>query len=333
MKQRLSCNPPEIQEHHIRLPEQAVQLLNATSTHKKGITGKRVKIAVIDSGFFLHPFYTTRGYRIHHIRTTRERRPEVDDYGHGTAHLSSLFALAPKAEVLAIKCVDRDPSDALKKAISLKPHIINCAWGFDIDWPETKNKMGELPKIYKKIASLIDEAISMGITVVAAAGNGQHSFPGCLPEVISVGGVFYAPDGTFTPSDASSRYVSSFYKHRVVPDICGLAGKRPHGLLVLVPIPPKAQLAKRTSFTPTPHGHFSEAGQKITGWAIFSGTSAATSMISGAVALILQAHPELTPVKIKELLSLTARIVVDPGQSDVIERLVDVEAALAHLAL
>lgn len=287
----LPADPPFIKEHHVRLPLQLSQILKADHAHELGITGKGIRVAIIDSGFYPHPFYETRDYRINRIATRKEPEPHIDEYGHGTAQLASLVSIAPDAEVFAIKCMDRDPCYSLKKAIALGPDILICAWGFNIDQPGTK----KLPKEYVQLHRLLLGAHKKGICLVAAAGNGQFAFPGSMPEVISAGGVYYTPEGTFSQSDVSSSFTSSVFPGREVPDVCGLVGNLPYGRLLLVPVPPRARLAKRPAFsmfadhTETP----------VSGWAMLSGTSAAASMIAGAAALLLQKNPKLSPEKIK----------------------------------
>lgn len=320
----VSAEPPLIREHHVRLPDQLREILRATEAHARGINGRGVRIAVIDSGFWPHPFYLERGYRITPVPTHKEPEPLVDEYGHGTAQLASLFALAPGAEALAIKCMDRDPSDALEKALATGARVINCAWGFNIDHKGARR----LPSEFQKLHRILRRAIRAGITVVAAGGNGQQPFPGSMPEVIAAGGVYWGPDGHFEPSDVSSKFESHLFPGRQVPDLCGLVGNRPHGRLLLVPIPPRAALARRASFKASistiAAGEVSRT--RSPGWAMFSGTSAATAMVSGAIALLLQIRPELSPQRVKETLVLSSHVLPSSGC-----RVLDVQAALARL--
>ena len=279
-----SSTPPTVDEHHIRLPGQLSKILNAHPAHQRGNRGGGIRVAIIDSGFYPHPFYESLGYRISRVPTRREPAPHVDEYGHGTAQLASLLAIAPEVEVFAIKCLNRDPSYSLRKAIQLKPDILICGWGFNIDRPGTKR----LPKEFEPIRRLILNAYKKGICVVAAAGNGQFAFPGNMPEVISAGGAYYTPDGDFALSNVASKFKSSIFPGREVPDVCGLVGNLPYGRLLLVPVPPKARLAKRPAFATIAAGEAAALGDtpKRSGWAMFSGTSAAAAMVAGAAALI-----------------------------------------------
>lgn len=305
----------------MRLPEQLSHILRADGAHRRGITGRGIQVAVIDSGFWNHPFYQEQGYRITQIPTRKEPEPGVDEYGHGTAQLASLFAIAPEVEALAIKCMDRDPSYALEKAIATGARVISCAWGFNIDHKGAK----KLPTEFAKMHRILKKAIQSGVTVVAAGGNGQQPFPGSMPEVIAAGGVFYGPDGHFEPSDVSSKFTSHLFPGRAVPDVCGLVGNRPYGRLLLVPIPPRAELGRRASFSTIAAGETSRVREP--GWALFSGTSAATTMIAGAVALMLQLRPDLRPEEIKQRMVETAHVLSSSGC-----RVLDVQALLSGLA-
>ncbi len=295
-------------EHHLRVPDDLAHYLGATAAHRRGWTGEGIKIAVIDSGFWPHPFYASRNYQITRIPTVHEPEPEVDLYGHGTAQLASILSIAPNAEVIAIKCLNPDPCTALEIALHYSPHIINCAWGFDID---QDHPSGALPEEYWRLEKLIRQTSEAGITWVAAAGNGQYPFPANMPEVLSAGGAYLNPQGQFEISNLSSRFESQIYPGRTVPDLCGISGNLPHGRLLLVPVPPSSRLAKRKNWK-----------SPLRGWALFSGTSGATGMISGAVALLQQILPLASPLELKQLLIKTARLL---PHSDC--RVLDLDAA------
>ncbi|MDR3608352.1 MAG: S8 family serine peptidase [Oligoflexia bacterium] len=240
-----------------------------------------------------------RDYRLRWIGSDNDPEPTSDIYGHGTAQLACLLSIAPDVEVFAIKCTEVDPTTAIKRALELGVDIISCAWGFDIDQPTTNAKAKKLPRDFKPLHALIQQTVNTGVCVVAAAGNGQRSFPGCMPEVISAGGAYYGADRNFHPSDLSSVYESAIFPGRKIPDICGLTGNLPHGRLLLLPVPPKAQLAKRRGF------------KAAEGWALLSGTSAATAMIAGAAALVLQCKPGLPPADVRALLMQSSKHVED----------------------
>jgi subtilisin family serine protease len=291
------------------VPDELARILGADVPHSAGVTGRGVRVAVIDSGFYPHPFYLRSHYRIRWMSTENDPDPEVDRYGHGTAQLACLFSIAPEAEVFAIKCTEVDPSTGILKALEHGAEIISCAWGFDIDRPPAR----KLPRDFKGLHSLIRETVRQGVCVVAAAGNGQRSFPSCMPEVISAGGAYYDKKRNFHPSDLCTAYESTIFPGRTVPDVCGLAGKLPHGRLLLLPVPPEARIARRPDFRLC----FANAEERKAGagWALFSGTSAATAMVSGAAALIRQTSPRLSPDEVRARLIESSREVAVPNQS------------------
>lgn len=66
---------------------------------------------------------------------------------------------------------------------------------------------------------------------------------------------------------------------------------------------------------------------------VLSGTSLASAHVSGVAALVLQSHPELTPVEVRELLVRTARDLGKQGRDDLFGAgLIDAAAAVASAA-
>jgi serine protease AprX len=61
---------------------------------------------------------------------------------------------------------------------------------------------------------------------------------------------------------------------------------------------------------------------------MFSGTSAATAMVSGAAALLLQQNPELTPNEIRKVLVESAQTLSDTGC-----RVMNLESALEAISV
>jgi len=56
--------PPAVGYPHLDVPADVALGLNAERAHRLGFTGECIRIAMVDSGFFAHPFYTARGYHI-----------------------------------------------------------------------------------------------------------------------------------------------------------------------------------------------------------------------------------------------------------------------------
>lgn len=183
------------------IPE-GLNIINAPFMWNKNITGKNVKIAVIDTGCDLsHPDLKDRiiGGR----NFTSEDGGNVnkyDDYnGHGThvcgtiaasSNKNGIIGVAPDAKLIILKVLGKTGSgsltsiiDAINYAINLKVDIISMSLGTSQD--------------ILSLHQAIINAVNNNILVVCAAGNegdsngatDEFSYPGAYNEVISVGAV------------------------------------------------------------------------------------------------------------------------------------------------
>jgi len=131
--------------------------------------------------------------------------------------------------------------------------------------------------------AFIDELAENGIILVAAAGNdgktNSINHPACLENVISVGAV-YDKDGAFTEACEEFGIV----------DWLTCFSNRSAFLDVVAP------------------------GSAITTFADpeFDGTSAASPIVSGIIAMMLEANPKLTTGEITEILKTTGDAAFDP---------------------
>jgi serine protease AprX len=310
-KAAVSPLPPRVGYHHLRVPDDVSLVLRSTAVHERGITGRGVLVAMPDTGFFQHPFYAWHGYNFQATLAPDATGVEHDEYGHGTAEAANIFAAARDVDFIGVKMGD-NPTLAFKAAADLCPAVMTNSWGFDLPG------VTELPNYLRPLEAAVVEAVrDRGITVCFSAGNGQISFPGMMPEVISVGGVYATEtvDGTdfqLTASDYASSFDSLIYPGRHVPDVCGLVGRPPLAVYLMLPVEPgntiDAELAGSGAY---PDGDDTAADD---GWAVISGTSAASPQVAGVCALLKQARPELRPDLVKAILKASARDVTD-GQS------------------
>ena len=158
-------------------------------------------------------------------------------------------------------------------------------------------------------------ANAAGIVVVAAAGNaglspdgrmvlGSILSPGNSPYAITVGALNTM--GTTSRGDDDETSYSSRgpteYDFTVKPDIAA-----PGNRIVSLEADP--------SYIESTYPALHKAGSGTNAYMQLSGTSMAVLMVSGGVALLLQASPGLSPAQAKLALQLGATYVQDAGSS------------------
>ncbi len=304
-----SSLPPRVGYHHLRVPADVAMIFRSTLAHKLGVTGKGVLVAMPDTGFYKHPFYKWHGYNYNATLSPDAIRVERDEVGHGTAEAANIFANAPDIDFIGVK-MGANPTLAFKTAADLSPAVMTNSWGYDIPGPALPNFLRPLE------AAVVDAVRTRGITVCFSAGNGHYGFPGQMPDVISVGGVYayedvVGNDFRLEASNYASSFDSQIYPGRHVPDICGLVGLQPRAIYIMLPVEPGDQIDVGLAGGSYPNADETAADD---GWAVISGTSAASPQVAGVCALLKQVQPGLSPDLVKAILRASARDVTI-GQS------------------
>jgi serine protease AprX len=303
-----SASTPSPAYWHLKVPEGVSRGIGADEAHSAGFTGRGVRVVMVDTGWYRHPFFARHGYAATRaVLGPGATNPDRDEDGHGTGESANLFAVAPEAELTMVKMNFANPAGAIKAAIALSPDVISCSWA-------TSKANPPLSASDQATAAAVAEAVGQGIIVVFAAGNRFWGFPGQHPDVISVGGVFLRPDGSLEASNYASGFRSRLYPGRNVPDVCGLVGQRPYGRYIVLPVQPGGKADKTSSGAV--HPHLDETAEDD-GWAVFSGTSAAAPQLAGVCALMKQAFPALSPAQAREVLMGSAHDVVRGRCSEV----------------
>jgi hypothetical protein len=267
----------------LRVPGDVAQIMRTSSVHRRGITGKGVKVAMPDTGFYSHPYFEEQGYNFLAVTAPDASDHTTDASGHGTGECANLFATAPGINFIGVK-MGSNTTLGFKTAVDLRPDIITNSWGYSVDRTGTS-----MPNWLRPLYLAVLDAVSRGIVVCFSAGNGHYGFPGSMPEVISVGGVVVDKDLNYSATTYTSGFQSTWFPGRNVPDISGLCGTPPRADYIVLPVEKGAALEKED------------------GWGAFSGTSAACPMVAGVCALLKQADPSLTADDIRNLLKYTAR--------------------------
>jgi subtilisin family serine protease len=148
-----------------------------------GLTGKGVRVAVIDSG--IHPRNPHVGVPVTGVRIAADGEIDtdfVDRIGHGTAVAAAILEKAPDIELVAVRVFDRSlatSADVLAHAISWAAangaRLINLSLG-------TPN-----PNRAAVLGAAVESAVAAGAIVVSAARLDDATWlPGSLPNVAGV---------------------------------------------------------------------------------------------------------------------------------------------------
>jgi subtilase family serine protease len=267
----------------LRVPVDVAQLMRASTVHRRGITGKGVRVAMPDTGFYYHPYFLDQGCNFLAVASADVIDYTSDGYGHGTGECANLFATAPDINFVGVK-MGGNLTLAFKTATELRPQVMTNSWGYSVDVPGST-----MPNFLKPLYLAILDAVARGIIVCFSAGNGHYAFPGDIPEVISVGGVVVDQNLNYSATKYTSGFDSTWFPGRRVPDVCGLCGEPPTADYIVLPVQSGASLEKQS------------------GWGAFSGTSACSPMVAGVCALLKQADPSLTSEQVRSILQHTAR--------------------------
>lgn len=287
-------------------------LIGADGLHDRGINGRGVTIAVLDSGLWQD---TTQNYggRILATRdvTNGGRGPvSSDPYGHGT-HVTSIAAggavtltgryqgVAPAADLVIVRAFDRQGAGRYSDIIAGLDWVVANRVRYNIR--VLNLSFGAAPQSFywdDPLNQAVMSAWRAGIVVVASSGNDGPSpmtvnVPGNVPYVITVG----ALTDNYTPHDASDDRLASFSS----------AGPTYEGFVKPELVAPGGHIAasmSSSSYLPNIDPGSMHLGQQLF---TMSGTSQAAAVTSGVVALMLQRDPWLSPDEVKCRLILSAR--------------------------
>jgi serine protease AprX len=312
----------------------AVDTGNGINSNLYSYNGAGVTVAFIDSG--ISPFNADLGPgRIRaFVDFVGGQRFSYDDNGHGT-HTAGIVAGTGKQS--ALKYAGIAPGASI---VSLK--VLNSAGEGSVgnilkalDWVYKNGKTYGVRVVNMSVGAAVTESyytdpltlatktlVDSGVTVVAAAGNnglnaaGQKQWggigsPGNAPWVLTV--CAFSTQGTYSVADDKVADFSSAGPTAIdfgaKPDVCA------PGVGVVSTSAPGSTLYN-TGLLASPLSWLIAGTVGSTGFLPYeslTGTSMATPMVSGAVALMLQANPSLTPNLIKGILEYTA--ISKPGVS------------------
>ena len=286
----------------VRFDNDYREIVEADNVREKG---KGVTIAVLDSGVG-SDFFSKASLNVARSIAINPNATTVDDlYGHGT-HVAGILngkgpnevtGIAPEAKLINVKLGD-DQGNLTE--IDL---LLGLQWVYDFK-DDYKIKIVNLSVSSETAGSYIESPLSAaveqlwlnGVTVVAAAGNDRINptdidyAPANDPFIITVGAVDgkgqeYARDSELAVWSKHGFTAQGVRKPEITApgvDIISLLPKKDSVLAIEHP----EAVIRRNYFE-------------------MSGTSMAAPIVSGTIALMLEANPSLTPNDIKSILLAT----------------------------
>ena len=269
-------NPTTFFSPHVARSDWAFAMTGARDLNARGLTGKGVTVCLVDSGIdALHPDFA----HLHLVawKDFVNLRPDpYDDNGHGTAMAGlivangSLHGVAPDVSLIVVKVIN---SAGFGSSAAVADGIRSCVdpfgdgtRGADVISVSLGSKA---PLFVATDVSLAAQwALGRGVFLVASAGNdggmfddGDVESPASASLAIAVGAVDVS--GRIAPFSSIGSTVNRTDPN-LKPEVAA----------------PGVQL-----ISTAPGAHYVTT----------SGTSGATAVATGIVALLLQAHPELRP--------------------------------------
>jgi cysteine-rich repeat protein len=323
---------------------QGVSLIGADLVHAQGVTGVGVKVAVLDTGVDTNHPDISDDLVAQQCFCDTHPSPQLggccpggagqgsnaeDDEGHGTAvsgiitsgGVDAGLGVAPDAQIVAVKVLSSTGSGSFSDIAAALDWVLteagdtgSPAFGTRVvnmslsDGGEYNNTAVS-PCTGTNTANAINALHAAGIAVFAASGNDAHtggiSFPACVANAISVGGVYDASlggvgwGGTANCTDSPTA-ANMFVCHANSGSLLDL----------LAP-------------------NYRTTTSKIGGGTVhFGGTSASSPYAAGQAALLLDANATLTPEDIRTHMTANGTSVTNPANGLSFPR-TDIDLAVA----
>ncbi|TKJ41645.1 hypothetical protein CEE37_03500 [candidate division LCP-89 bacterium B3_LCP] len=295
-----------------------LEQINVIAAHDSGYSGAGVLVCLLDTGFFtdhealVNQTVVAEWDFINNDPETQNEPGDPDSqHNHGTytfsalggAHEGDLYGpaygasfLIGKTEALAFELpIEEDWYVAgLEWADSIGAQVVSTSLGY-FDWYTFEDMDGSTA-----VTTIgVDIAVANGIVCATAAGNERNSAwghiiaPADADSVITVGAVNSAGElaGFSSPGPT--------YDGRIKPEVCA------RGVATWCAYP------------------------EVNVYGEMGGTSLATPLVGGSCALVLEAHPDWTPMQVREALMMTADNAQTPN-NDYGWGIIDVMAAIDY---
>jgi len=294
--------------------EDSVYQIEADYAWNNAITGKGIKVCVVDTGIdYTHQ--DLAGKVIAQYDVTTDTQDAMDDHGHGT-HCAGIIAsegtqyrgVSHDVSLMAAKVLDYNGSGYTSDV------ILGIRWcveqGADVISLSLGASLYSGTCDFDSTAQAANDAVDAGVVVACAAGNDSdrnHMItPACASKVIAVGAVdkvdevaYYSNGGTELDLVAPGGVAD--FGGTNYPDIVSAFS---------------TEVANNPMYCFHFDGRDCLDDQYIvegTRYIRAMGTSMATPHVAAAAALLLEENPTLTPAQVKSLLEENADDLGDPG--------------------
>lgn len=279
------------------------RIIKADYAHTRHIYGTGVGVAVLDTGitprsdFLTSPLSSIPVNRIQHFHDFVNSRPDAyDDSGHGS-HIcgkiasaqkigtSEYLGIAPACDLIVLKVLDKNGNAPISTFLQALRWILEYRFVYHIQIVNISIGTQALPghsSDHHLLTQAVERLWDHGIIVCASAGNngpspGSISSPGNCCKIITVGA---SDDNLPSLNSGAKRYYS---------------GRGPADCATVKPeiVAPGSQIIS--------------CSNQSSGYAVKTGTSMSTALVSGAIALLLEQEPYLTNQQVKNRLHNCAR--------------------------
>ena len=289
--------------------------MHAVELHDLGITGSGVLVAMLDDGFNNHTTHAALK-SIHVVAeydfVQRDSNTSIapgeyaGEGNHGAGTLSAVGGFDPgkmigaapgawfvlaKTEIDSVEIHTEEDNyvEALEWVERLGADIASSSLGYRVfDPPAASYSWSQLDGHTTIVARAAAAAAAKGLLLVTAMGNEGGAFKD------SSGAVVHSDKTLVSPADADS--IVSVGAASSLDVLAGFSGTGPAADGRIKP----EVVAQGVSV-------YWVQGSTTNGYTFASGTSCSTPLVAGAAAMILSAHPELTPMQVRQALMNTAR--------------------------
>lgn len=265
-----------------------------------------VTVAMLDTGIFLHPDFDDRVIAFKDF--VNDRTKPYDDSGHGT-HVAGCMCgsgrlsegkykgIAPLCKLVVGKVLDEKGDGIIENMVRGMEWVLDLQKQLDIRILNISIGMGEHADKVKmeRLLALVDEAWACGLVVVCAAGNGgpkpmSISPLGARKQVITVG----CHDGGY------------FGDKEYLCEKCSGRGPTQYAMKKPDVVAPGTDIISCNAAMERKGRYIRNA------YVAKSGTSMATPIVSGGMALLLQKYPFYTNERAKQKLRYSTMDLKEP---------------------